>query len=235
MTFIILHIRYRKLAPILVLFIINTANLGIANANEIESGWKAWRNEASLEVKYRKSNIRDLIEVKAQLITKSTLSGFLLFIADANKTPNWLTNAKHSRLIEQISDNENIFTTQFDAFWPANPRDIVIQSRYWQNPDLSIAIAISDAGNKIPKLKQTVRIKLISASWLIKPTSDKQLEISYTFIADGKGNIPQWLANKVTLNSTWKTIKNLQRQLPVSKWQQVTLPQVKELNANSTK
>lgn len=235
MTFNLLKKQRNKFYQILLTLLTLLPVFSSLSAPNNEANWTVWKNRDSLIVKYRNSYIPDQIEIKAQLEAKSSLSGFLLFLADTELTPKWLTGAKHSRIVRQISDNENIFTTEFETFWPASPRDIVIRSKYLQQPDLAIEINIVDARDKLPTLKNTVRIKLFHAQWRIKPLANGMLDISYNFIADGGGNMPTWLANRITLNSTWQTIVQLQARLPGSKWQAKSLPNIREQNKADTK
>ena len=195
--------------------------------------WKLWRKNETLTVSYRpadNNNNNKLIEIKATATVNSTLSGFLLFLQDYANIPNWLDNASRATLLQQISARENIFITYFDAFWPVKPREMVIHSRYWQNPDLSIELSVNDANEEIAKTTKAIRIKVVKAHWRITPLSAKQIKIEHIISADPRGNIPLWLANKLSLRSMWSSIKALGVQLPKSSWQKKYIPGIKEFN-----
>ena len=104
----------------------------------------------------------------------------------------------------------------------------MIKSQYWQNNDLSIEIQIENA-HIFDKKKNTILIDVISANWLLTPKSTEALDVEYRFIVDAKGNVPAWLVNRMTLQSTWQTLINIQQQLPHSKWQKSTLSNIKEM------
>ena len=198
-----------------------TPSLAIENVENIiikkqHTPWEIWRTDKKLSVSYRMNTFNNLIEVKANATLQSTSIGFICFIEDLPQISNWLDNAESAELISKISNNESIFITRFKGFWPLTTRDIVVHSRYWQNPDLSLEIVISDAGESITKNKDTIRMQVISAYWKIVPTQLDHINISYQSIVDPKGNIPQWLAKTITLNSIWTTLVNLKVQLPTS-------------------
>jgi hypothetical protein len=190
--------------------------------------WKVWRTDDDLIVSYRPSSRKNLIEIKAQAKLASNLSGFIYFIEDLKQMPLWLDNAESASIIEQIAINENVFITRFNGLWPVSAREMVVHSRYWQNNDLSVEIAVDDAGTSIEKNKGFVRMQVHSAHWKITPTAFGQIEVSYQFVVDPRGNIPQWLTKPMTLIGIWTTLNNLREQLPNSKWQQVSKSGIEE-------
>lgn len=188
-----------------------------------------WRESLQLKVSYRTSNDKNLIEIKAQATLNSSLSGFIYFIEDLPKMPSWLDNTESAEILEQFSASENIFITRFHGLWPVSAREMIVHSRYWQNDDLSLEIAVTDANDFIPAHRKAVRMKVHSAHWKITPISAHQIDISYQFMVDPRGNIPQWLTKTMTLNGIWTTLSNLQEQLPKSHWQQKQKEHIQEL------
>lgn len=192
-----------------------------------ESPWKLWRTNDAFKVSYRINNITNLVEIKAQARFDSTLSGFLYFIEDLNLTPDWLDNASSAELIEEVSHNEHIFNIKFKSIWPFLSREMVVHSTYWQNEDLSIDILVEDAKN-ISKTQNVVRMQVLSAHWKIEPIQPKQIDITYQFMIDPKGNVPQWLAKPMTLRGIWSSLQNMKEQLPKSRYQQDTKANINE-------
>ncbi|MDG1751101.1 MAG: START domain-containing protein [Thalassotalea sp.] len=201
------------------------------NNEEIIAPWTQWKKVSSASLFYRQVTDGDLIEVKAQVRLTSSLSGFLLFLLDTDKIPNWLDNAKESKILQSLDNNTHIFTTEFYGFWPIKSREMIIKSRQWQNDDLSIEMQIENALDFDNK-KHTILVDVISAHWRITPISTKKIEVIYTFIVDPKGNVPMWLVNPMTLKSTWKTLQNIKEQLPQSKWQSESLANIREMQSN---
>ena len=193
-----------------------------------ETPWKLWKKNASFSVSYRINSEANLIEVKAQARFNSTLAGFLYFIEDLSLTPQWLDNAKSAQLIEEVSNNEHIFNIQFNSIWPFSAREMVVHSRYWQNKDLSIDILVEDA-KEISKNQHVVRMQVLGAHWKIVPIEPNKIDITYQFMIDPKGNVPQWLAKPMTLRGIWSSLQNMNAKLPKSKYQQVTKANIKEM------
>ena len=216
---------------LLVLAMMSTAqanNLNTPKSNESNKPWTLWRESNSLSVHYRSLDNSKLIEIKAQAKLQSSLSGFLLFLQDYPLIPSWLENAKEAYLIKQISDTENLFLTSFNGIWPVSEREMVIRSRYWQNPDLSVELAVQDASDDVDNPSNTIRIQIIKAHWTLSPLPVGHIKIEHTIIADPGGSVPLWIANKVSLRSMWKTLIAIEKQLASSPWQQMPIPGVKE-------
>ena len=190
--------------------------------------WQVWRQDAELKVSYRTSQYNDLLEIKAQAQVASSLAGFMYFLEDLALLPVWLDNAESAKIINQITANENIFITRFKGLWPVSAREMVVHSNYWQNDNLSVEIAVKDASDSIIVTKNTIRMQVLKAHWLVVPTKTSQIEISYQFIVDPKGNIPQWLTKPMTLNGIWTTLNNIREQLPNSPGQQKSRADIQE-------
>lgn len=194
--------------------------------------WTLWKSDNRQSVSYRKSETSALVEIKAQAQFDSSISGFLLFIQDTENIPNWLDNLQYSIVIKQFSAQENLFVNKFKGFLMVSDRDMAVRSRYWQNLDGSVEIAVSDAGTEVELTKNTIRMEVINAHWTIKPianTSDKPLiEIEYVFTVDPKGDLPMWIHKGASLSGIWKTLNNLQKQLPQSLWQHKRLANIVE-------
>jgi len=221
----------RKITYSLLLFSIFLLSFSASalpdNLEEIP--WKTWQENASQKVQYRSINNSNLIEIKGKTTLKSSLSAFLLFIQDVDNVNNWLDSTRKAKVISQISKSESIFTVYFDNVWPVKTRQIVMHSKFWQKPNRSIKIQLSDASDKVSDNKSVIKIALHSAEWLIIPKANNYITIEYTFIADPKGSIPKWLVHRLSLKSIWKTLKNLQQQLPSSPWQKLHIEGIVEM------
>jgi len=208
----------------------NTAEVADKTYSKVKQvPWELWQSDDYFHVSYRIDDVTNLIEIKAQATLESTLAGFLYFIEDLKMTPRWLDNAASAEIISKISPTETIFITRFKSLWPFSAREMIVHSRYWQNQDLSIEIAVKDFGDKIQKTKNIVRMQVLSAHWKIIPTKPEKIAITYQFIVDPKGNIPQWLAKPMTLNAIWTTLNNMKEQLPKSSYQHRTKANIKEI------
>jgi hypothetical protein len=223
-----------KIITLIIMFVISGACIVKAASLTTEHPWKTWKQSKNLSVSSRVSTIDKLTEIKATATVNSSLSGFLLFIQDVNNTPKWLTNASSSKIIKVFSATEHIFTVNFTAIWPLDPRYSQLHSHYWQNSNLSVEIELEDDFSVDKEHSDAVRVKFYEGHWLLTPIlnnkQQKQLIIEYTFIADSGGELPTWFTDQLALKSILKSMKKISHQLPQSKWQHQTLKGITELS-----
>lgn len=177
-----------------------------------EKTWTFIKTEQGITIEKR-DHQDGLIEIRAQMLFPTRYSAFLLLLEDSDNIPNWIDNASHSRVLQQISSNENIVYTQFAAPWPAKDRDMVTYSRY-QIVDGAFELLIKDASDYLPQNPDYIRITAVRARWVLEKLTNGQTHIEYTAFANPGGALPDWLANQLSVDSALATFIGLKRELP---------------------
>ncbi|ELS8948387.1 START domain-containing protein [Vibrio fluvialis] len=186
--------------------------------------WEMAKNQDGITIQTRKH--RDgLVEIRAQMFVNTTYAAFMTLLEDSNNVPNWIDNVDSSRVLKQISDNENIVYTRFAAPWPARDRDMVTYSQFKQFAG-ALVLTIEDASDQYPEQEGFVRIKAVKATWTLEKLTNGMTHIDYTAFADPGGMLPNWLANKLSVSSAFNTFEALREQLP--KYQGKRHPHVTE-------
>ncbi|NMP32441.1 hypothetical protein HII17_12790 [Thalassotalea sp. M1531] len=209
-----------------ILFLLITVS---SIANSAQYDWQLARSSDTIKIYKAQTKDSNFAHVRAELTTYSSLSGFLLFLQDYKNIPNWLDNANNALLIRQITPSRNLFVTHFDGIWPVKPRNMVIETEYIQQPNLSIDIYVQDASDKTEQFQNSIRIKVQHAHWHIAPQQEQGLiKINYQFNVDPKGSAPSWLVNKMTISSVWNTMQKIEQLLPNSPWQNFHITHIEE-------
>lgn len=178
-----------------------------------ERGWTFDSADNGITIHFREHS-DDLVEVKAQMFTPTTYSGFLRLLQNTDKVPEWVDNVSGSVVVKQISPSENIVYTQFSAPWPAKDRDMLTYSKFRIDAE-GFRLEISDAPQAIlPPQADYIRITSVHAVWQLKKLTDGNTHIEYTVFADPGGALPNWLINKLAKESARTTFENLRAQLP---------------------
>jgi len=158
--------------------------------------WEMAKNQDGITIQTRKH--RDgLVEIRAQMFVNTTYAAFMTLLEDSSNVPNWIDNVDSSRVLKQISDNENIVYTRFAAPWPARDRDMVTYSQFKQFAG-ALVLTIKDASDQYPEQEGFVRIKAVKATWTLEKLTNGMTHIDYTAFADPGGMLPNWLANKLS-------------------------------------
>ncbi|WP_038173471.1 START domain-containing protein [Vibrio pacinii] len=175
---------------------------------------------------YTREHRDGLVEVRVQMFTPTTYSAFLRLLEDTANVPQWIDNVSHSRVVKQISSNENIVYTQFDAPWPAKDRDMVTYSQY-ELDALGFRLTIEDApAQTLPEQQGYIRIRQVKATWTLQKLSNGDTMIEYQAFANPGGSLPDWLVNKLAKESARATFQGLREQLP--RYQAMTHPNIIE-------
>ncbi|WP_295891981.1 START domain-containing protein [uncultured Vibrio sp.] len=153
-----------------------------------------------------------LIEIRAQMFITTSYSAFLLLLEDSEHVPKWIDNVSKSQVLRQISPTENIVYTEFKAPWPALDRDMVTYSRYYFEEGAFI-LFIKDAPNMLTEQTGYIRITDVKAQWKLEKLTNGITHIEYVAFANPAGVLPDWLVNKLALNSALKTFQGLRAEI----------------------
>ncbi|HHF2909487.1 START domain-containing protein [Vibrio alginolyticus] len=193
-----------------------------ARANE---NWQFESDKNGITI-YSQEHSDGLVEIRARMFTPTSYGAFLTLLEDSDNIPNWIDNASHSRVLNQISATENIVYTQFKAPWPAKNRDMVTYSKYWVD-ELGFTIEIKSAPDSyLAEQNGYVRIRSVDATWELQKLTNDTTLVEYKAFADPGGLLPNWLINKLSKESAWATFSNLRKELP--EYQQYSHPQIDE-------
>lgn len=167
-----------------------------------------------------------LVEIRARTIIATSYGAFMLLLEDTDNVPNWIDNVEHSRVLEKLSQRENIVYTQFSAPWPVSNRDMVTYSSY-RKDEMGFTLTIKDTTqDMMPKQQGYIRIHSVSASWSLRKLTNGKTLIEYTAFANPGGALPNWLINRLAKQSAKKTFLKLRQQLP--KYQDLSHPSLKD-------
>jgi hypothetical protein len=189
--------------------------------------WTLQKQQGSLSVFARPTSKGDY-EVLAKTQTTNSLASVLFLLDDVERAPKWIAHCKKVVLINK-DGNKRWVHSLFDAPWPLKDRDMVTYSLISRNPETNaIKIEVHNRGELLPDENNFVRMQNVYGQWLISAIEPGLTEVRYQGAGNPAGNIPQWLANKLLIDSTFTTFQNMQRLLSQPQYQDKLLPDIKE-------
>ncbi|WP_428775961.1 START domain-containing protein [Vibrio sp.] len=199
---------------LLLLFSLSLACFGVLadTHNSATPDWSFVKSQDGITI-HQRPHSGGLVEIRVQMFTPTSYAAFLRLLEDSDNVPNWIANVSHSRVLQQLSPNENIVYTQFKAPWPAKDRDMVTYSRY-RIDNNAFELIINDASDRYPPQPGFIRISRVKAIWLLEKLTNNTTHIEYSAFADPGGMLPNWLANKLSVDSAFETFAALRQQLP---------------------
>ncbi|MCW8346921.1 START domain-containing protein [Vibrio sp. ZSDZ65] len=181
------------------------------SAQVVRKPWLVSYNQDAITL-YKREHKDGLVEIRVHADVETTFSGFLLLFEDTEHVPTWLHNVDQTKVLSQLSVNENIVYTTFAAPWPALDRDMVTYSRYYQQGKRFV-LEIRDASEYLAKQAGFIRITQVKSRWELTKLGDGQVFIMYTAFADPGGALPDWLVNQLAIDGAIETFKGLKREI----------------------
>ncbi|WP_340677382.1 SRPBCC family protein [Paraglaciecola sp.] len=157
-------------------------------------------------------------EILAITLVNASPLALLNLLNDIKRAPQWIDNCIEVNILSNKNEDTKIVKSTFSAPWPLLNRDMVTKSTI-EFADKLIVINITDAGNLFPQQQKTVRMTDVQGSWTVKSINRNSIEIRYQGSGNPAGNIPVWLANKVLIDSTFKTFINLSKIITDDRYQ----------------
>lgn len=110
--------------------------------------------------------------------------------------------------------------TLFRAPWPVSDRDMVTLSEFRQPTPCSLVLEISDRHADLPEKAGRIRMTDVRTRWTLETLDDGFTKIGYTAYANPSGNLPHWLANRISLKKTYRTFLSLRRELASGRYRE---------------
>lgn len=178
--------------------------------------WVLKKDKDAIKIYTRDAANSNFKSVKVTCTIPGTLSQLTALLLDVSAHEHWVYNTKSSYLVEQVTQNRQIYYSEIDLPWPLANREIVVVMNIVQDPlSKVLQVNIENAENKIPVKSGTVRVPASSVTWKVTPLKGDLLSIEYFGQADPGGSVPGWVANPFTTKGPFETFKKL-RQLITS-------------------
>ncbi|PMJ92946.1 START domain-containing protein [Vibrio sp. 10N.261.55.A7] len=198
------HIQFT--VPLCILLFFSSSVFASPNSH-----WQFVKTEDQITL-HTRPHSDGLIEIRAQMFIPTSYSAFLLLLEDSKRVPKWIDNVSKSQVLRQISPNENIVYTEFKAPWPALDRDMVTYSRYYFE-EAAFILLIKDAPDMLAEQSGYIRITDVKAQWKLEKLTNGITHLEYVAFANPGGVLPDWLVNKLAINSALKTFQGLREEI----------------------
>lgn len=192
-------------------------------------GWKLKRDKGGVKVYMREVPGSSIKELWFTSQIEASLSSIAALLTDVEGFDEWVYAAEHSEIIRKISDQEIYYYTIIDFPWPFQNRDLVLYSRFWQDPKtLAIHSQTTSAHWLKPAVEGMVRITEADLRWTFTPLGNGQVRVDYYLRSDPAGNIPSWLVNLAADQGPLQTIASMRQALKNEKYHNRQLAFVRE-------
>lgn len=181
--------------------------------------WKQVKNSNNVQI-FSKKHDDGHAEVKAVTRIAAHPHALLHLLDDTVHAPNWISNCKRVETIDWFGAKERTVHAYFNAPWPFTDRDMItFSTTHIDKQNKTVTIDIIDKGQQYSLLHQYVRMENVKGKWTVTSIDEQTIEITYQGTGSAAGSIPNWIANKVLLNSTHETFVNMRQLIIQAKYQ----------------
>lgn len=131
-------------------------------------------------------------------------------IQDTSTCQQWVYRCQHSKIYQQLSDNEAYIYTASNMPFPAKDRDILAHIKWEEDPDTNIITVTGMATSGIlEKNRQQIRIENAKMIWELTPLKNGHTQVRNFAHIDPAGGIPSWLSNALSVEAPLATMIGL--------------------------
>lgn len=183
-----------------------------------QMAWNYVYTKDGIEIYNRTTGGTDLKEFKGEVKIRAALSSIIAVLSDIDNYTNWVYQTRKAEILKKEGDIEYIHVV-IKAQWPVQDRDIIYKCEMSQNPKTrEVTITMSGIPDYIPPQKDVVRMPSASGLFILTPLENNEVKITYQLRAVSGGQIPQWMADLVVVDSPYITLHNLREEIKKEKY-----------------
>ncbi|MEZ4952974.1 MAG: START domain-containing protein [Saprospiraceae bacterium] len=192
-------------------------------------GWELKREKGGIKVYLRESANSDIKELKFETELEASLSSIAAILTDVTGFDDWVYASVTSETVRKVSDTEVIYYTEMDFPWPMSNRDLVLRSRFWQDPHtLAFHSQTYSVHDEMPEKDGIIRMKKADIHWIFTPIGNGKLKLNYFLSSDPGGSIPAWMVNLAADQGPLLTMVKFKEAIEKEKYKNAKLAFVQE-------
>ena len=171
--------------------------------------WKLAKNKKGIKVYVSVVPSSDYYAFKAVMSVRATEIEIVKIFKDVNKYPEWFAFTASAKLINQITNDEQLFFMETDYPWPYSNECMNYHMEFVKIQGNKQKITITGT-NKSTNCKKS--LKKASGYILLEPDGGNT-KISYYFHSEPSQNIPTWLINPMIHEMPYQTFISMRKKL----------------------
>lgn len=185
-----------------------------------QDDWELQKEKNGIKVYTQSRAGSDMKAFKSITEIDTEIENLVAVCKDVAAFPEWQDATKVAKILEAKGEIAHVHYLEFAAPWPVCNRDNITQFTYQFNPsDQSVRVQITTLPDYLPEKEGIVRIRQSSGYYLFEPLSNGKIQVTHSAHADPAGSIPAWVSNSVVVDTPFKTLTNLKKQVKKAKYQ----------------
>jgi hypothetical protein len=160
-------------------------------------------------------------EFRAEAEIDATVAQAIALLKDTPACRHWLFRCKESRLIREMSSTERIFYQVTSLPFPAKSRDAIFHAAITFEGPSSVRVTMSSMPDEVPQTKH-VRVREAFGTYLLEPTRENKLRVTWQQYVDPGGSLPAWLVNSMLTDLPFKSLRAFRERVKQSPYRDAT-------------
>ena len=176
-----------------------------------ESDWRHEFTRDGISVYTRETSMSWFREIRSEGIVDAPMEECQRVLMDIENIHKWQPDCKSARLLAWEKNNVLIAYNETQTPWPSSNRDVVTRSVVTATEDtITHSISAIDRTDLVPLKKNTVRIKLLVASWTLVRKGNSTM-VTFQACVDPGGFAPAWIVNRFSTGHPYNTLAALRK------------------------
>lgn len=147
----------------------------------------------------------------------ANISNIAFIIDDINTRKQWVSRLSEEHVIEQNTNGFESFSYElYNMTWPVKNRDYVLRS-IWNITSENSKLLVTKKTESVldeayPEKEDVIRGYLYSLLYTLKEIDKKRTNITVEIQVDPRGDLPQFIINKIQKNWPLNTLRAIQKQ-----------------------
>ena len=220
---------FNRIAIGLTLFLIFCSPL-LAQVEGVAYEWEQKRDRDDIKIFTSKVPNSPFKAVRGEMIIDGTVAELVALVNDLPRCKDWADLCEFSNALNVISTREQFVHIHNNVPFPIKDRDVVAHVMWNKDAEsgkvsmLSRALSKIESNRFMPSTNQAVRIYDAVTQWHFTPEADGRVKVENFAHIDPNGPTPAWLTNLLLVNSPYKTMVNMRKQIESGIYAGATLP-----------
>jgi len=196
-------------------------------ARGVERDWKKINEKKGISSYSTEIPGSKLVAVKGDAIINGSAEKVYAVLINDEHLKDWVDRLKVSKVLEDISDKEDVMYQEYSLPWPLKNRDFVFRGKVYRDIEGKVHLEVKSEDH--PNAPPTAGVRGETfGKYIITPLGKSQCKLEVEIFSDPKGKIPKWLINYIQRDWPFETISSIVKQMEMPYYREVSLPNIEE-------
>ena len=195
-----------------------------AQISGVDYQWELQRDNDDIQIYTSEVADSKFKAVRGVSTAKGSIESAVALVLDLEACPKWADLCEKSKQVKKISDTESFVYTLNNLPFPVNDRDVVAKVVWQRDASGRVSMTSTATDSTLVPKTDAVRLKDAVAQWHFSQQDEQTVLIESFGHIDPNGATPAWITNMLLVDSPFKSIQKMRRQIESGKYQNQTIP-----------